>query len=162
MDKYPLFSIRAFCAFCVKSFPVFIVPGFSPFTIQHSPVTSHQSLLTSLFRLPSSVFCIIPAPLLKLNHRGTEICMLSGFTVLRFHGLTVIPLSCNAVIPLYPDFSLPFSLIRLPSSVFRLSHLDIGYSPALRDPAGRDGLLDILPRLLILSSVFCLLYYSDS
>ena len=24
-----------------------------------------------------------------------------------------------------------------------LFHLDIGYSPALRDPAGRDGLLDI-------------------
>ena len=29
------------------------------------------------------------------------------------------------------------------STVSRLFHLDIGYSPALRDPAGRDGLLDI-------------------
>jgi hypothetical protein len=27
-------------------------------------------------------------------------------------------------------------------------HLDIGYSPAKRDPAGRDGLLDIEIRLL--------------
>jgi len=59
-----------------------------------------------------------------------------------------IPALSRAVLPKPPLEPVSAKLANFASGFY--FYLDIGYSPALLDPAGRDGLLDILLRLLLL------------
>ena len=95
---------------------------------------SSFSVLLSCFSCVSWLSCIPVFPVSHFYLFTTVYCLLS----------TVYCLILS------PDFCLL-------TPCLRAVHLDIGYSPALRDPALRDGILDILPRLFILTPDSCLL-----